>query len=280
MSVQMTTGSITAQDGIRLHTVSWIPDSPRAGVVLAHGYGEHSGRYTHVAEALAGRGYAVFAIDHRAHGRSGGEPRALMPPFDIITADLDQFVRGVKAQHTLPRWFILGHSMGGLITWGYAVRHPDVFDGLISSGAAINADANVPAALVTIANLLDRVAPALALVDAAPLAELASNPEIAPAFAADPLNYKGKMRVRTGVSINNEAKFVRSHLHEVTRPALLLYGEDDRIVNPSGSKLAYEQIRSTDKRIIGYPGMKHEIMNERDRAVVLNDILAWLDAHA
>ena len=52
----------------RIHYQTWLPAQPRAAVVIAHGLGEHGGRYAHVAEVLVDAGCAVYAIDHRGHG--------------------------------------------------------------------------------------------------------------------------------------------------------------------------------------------------------------------
>src|SRR3546814_10734111 len=64
----------SAGAGAHLHVTHWLPEErPRAVVLLAHGYAEHAGRYAHVAKRLTGSGYAVYAIDHWGHDRSGGE---------------------------------------------------------------------------------------------------------------------------------------------------------------------------------------------------------------
>lgn len=273
------TGTFKTSDNLTLHTARWLPDSPRAAVILVHGYGEHSGRYEHVAQALAANGYAVFALDHRAHGKSEGTPRALIQSIDTVVADLKQYVDAVSAEFPHLRRFMLGHSMGGLITWGFIVRHQEDLSGAVISGAPVDADANVSPLLVTFANLVNRVSPAIALIDLTPLDELSHNPQNKEQFAADPLNYHGKLPIGTGVAINEEAKYVRTKLPEVTLPVLLLYGEDDMIVNPSGSHTAYELIASPDKTKKGYSAMKHEIMNELEKATVIADIIAWLDAH-
>ncbi|MEJ7652385.1 MAG: alpha/beta hydrolase [Chloroflexia bacterium] len=46
--------------------------TPRAVVAVSHGFGEHGGRYSNLVEHIVPRGYAVYALDHQGHGRSGG----------------------------------------------------------------------------------------------------------------------------------------------------------------------------------------------------------------
>ncbi|MBW4436482.1 MAG: lysophospholipase [Pleurocapsa minor GSE-CHR-MK-17-07R] len=276
-----TESSITTGDGLQLRTFRWLPkEAPRALVFIVHGYGEHSGRYAWAAEQLVSRGYAAFAIDHRSHGKSGGEPRAYIDSIPQVVADLKQFVDQVSAEFPHIRRFMLGHSMGGLIAWSYTVRHQDTLSGLISSGAAIDADANVSPAVAAIGELLAKIAPKMPFLDLAPMAELAANPDVAPAFEADPLTYKGKMRIGIGIAISHEARYIKKRLGEVMIPVLILHGELDKIVNPSGSKRAFEAVGSAQRTHLVYEGMRHEILNERERDIVMSDILGFINGLA
>src|SRR5947207_15697829 len=80
-SMRTTEGTFETIDGLTLYEQAWLPEgTPRAVVVIVHGYAEHSGRYQHVGEALAARGYAVETLDLRGHGRSTGD-RAIVRSF-------------------------------------------------------------------------------------------------------------------------------------------------------------------------------------------------------
>ena len=84
--------SFAGAGGVEIFRRAWLPDGePTAVVAIAHGAGEHSGRYGHVAGRLTRDGYAVYAIDHRGHGRSQG-PRALVDRMDNTVADLDKLI--------------------------------------------------------------------------------------------------------------------------------------------------------------------------------------------
>src|SRR3954452_7741882 len=92
----------------------WPNPDPRRIVILAHGYGEHLGRYDHVAEVLSGRGAVVAGPDHVGHGRSGGE-RVLITYFNLVVDDLHTVLERVKARPPGLPLALIGHSMGGLI---------------------------------------------------------------------------------------------------------------------------------------------------------------------
>jgi alpha-beta hydrolase superfamily lysophospholipase len=85
--------------------------------------------------------------------------------------------------------------------------------------------------------------------------------------------------VRLGVEINNMAHDVRDHLVDLRLPILIMHGTEDKLVNPSGSQLAYDKVSSKDKTLKLYPGMRHEIMNEIGKEAVLDEIVNWFDQH-
>ena len=66
-------GTYTASDGTEIFTRSWMIDSPRYDMLIVHGLGEHSGRWTGPAEYFNAHGANVYSYDLRGHGRSGGD---------------------------------------------------------------------------------------------------------------------------------------------------------------------------------------------------------------
>ncbi|MFN8527833.1 MAG: alpha/beta hydrolase, partial [Anaerolineae bacterium] len=266
-------GKLETQDGYHLHTAKCIPGTaPKAAVMVVHGYGEHYGRYEHVIDALTAGGYAVYTIDHRGHGKSSGE-RAYFETIDQPIDDLKAYFDANKSAFPSGKVFMLGHSMGALISLMFALKFQDALNGLVISGVPLTADQNVSPALITAANVLNRIVPKAQLADTAPISELSTDPEVAVKFAADPLTFKGKMRVRMGVAINTGAKWAREHLTTLTIPALMMHGAQDKICPPSGSQLAYDRISSKDKTIKLYPGMKHEIFNEVERNRPISEMI-------
>ena len=123
---------------------AWLPRDPaRAVVVIVHGLHEHSARYAHVGARLAAVGFAVYAADHRGHGRSDGR-RANIERMALIVADLSSFVRFAVERHPGLPVFMVGHSLGGLIALHYATEPgatepgatepATLLDGLVVSG--------------------------------------------------------------------------------------------------------------------------------------------------
>ncbi|KPV48748.1 hypothetical protein SE17_36400, partial [Kouleothrix aurantiaca] len=149
----------TSADGIRLHLQSCEPDAPpRAAVTLVHGYGEHSGRYRHVAAALADAGFALVTGDHRGHGKSGGA-RGHTPSYEHILDDIGAMLEAAHARFPGLPQFIYGHSMGGNFTLNYVLRRRPQLAGVVATGPWLRLAFEPPRWQVTLARVMDRVYP-------------------------------------------------------------------------------------------------------------------------
>jgi acylglycerol lipase len=270
-------GTFTGAGGLRIFWQAWLPPGPcRAVVVIGHGAGEHSGRYLHVADRLVREGYAVYALDHRGHGRSAG-PRALVDRMNNLVADLDTLVvRATEEQPGVPV-FLLGHSMGGLASLCYALSHQDRLDALALSGPLAAVEA-APAAVQIIAKVLSAVAPRLPVYRVDPTL-VSRDPAVVAAYEADPLVRHGKLPVRTVAELAAAVESLPGAVPTITVPTLILYGDADQICPTEGSIMLGRLIGATDRTIKSYPGLYHEIFNEPEQEQVMDDLCAWLGAH-
>jgi alpha-beta hydrolase superfamily lysophospholipase len=271
--------SFQSADGLKIYTESWLPDAaPKAVVLIVHGYAEHIGRYVHVADYLVGRGYAVYGLDHRGHGRSDGL-RAYFDNIDQPVDDLKRYFDSVKASHAGRKIFMYGHSMGSLIALAFALRYQDQLAGLILSGTAVNADTTVSPTLVAISGVLSRIIPKTTLTPPLPSNALSHDPAVVSAYDSDPLNYRGNWRIRMGAVLLQQGKILRERVAELTLPLFIMHGKEDAVTPVSGAEVIASKARSADKTLKIYPGLFHEIHNEPEKATILADIGDWLDKH-
>ena len=263
--------------GIELFWQGWLPDGdPKAIVFIAHGLAEHGGRYQHVGEALAGRGYAGYAIDHRGHGKSGGK-RTLIDSIDQTVADLHAFMAVMRDHHPGVPVFLLGHSMGGAIAYAFALRHQDELRGLILSAPAVVIE-DVNPMTVAVGRLLSRVAPGAGVLQL-DSSTVSRDPQVVKWYDEDPLNYRGKVAARTAAELLDLANAAPGRLPELTVPLFVFQGTGDRLVSPKAAPLVYEKAGSQDKTIKTYEGLYHETLNEPEKDEVIANVLDWLDAH-
>jgi acylglycerol lipase len=256
----------------------WLPEGdPRAVVVVAHGAMEHGGRYRYVVERLVPEHYAVYAVDHRGHGRSPGR-RGNIQHMRSVVADLDRLVDHARRAHPGRKTFLLGHSLGGAIAIAYAIVHQEKLDGLALSAPLAQLDA--PFAQRLAVRAVSAVAP-----DAGVLAigaeGVSRDPAEVAAYEADPLNGHGKMPARLVAQMLETTARFEADSPKLTLPLLVMIGTADRLVPVAGAQMVHDRAQSTDKTLHLYDGFFHEIFNEPagDRDRPLNDLAAWLAEH-
>lgn len=270
-------GTFSTEDGIELHTRALVPDaSPRAAIVLVHGYAEHCGRYGGVGHALAEADTAVYAYDQRGYGRSGGS-RAYVDHFGKYLDDLGQFLSFVRSQHSDLPLFLFGHSMGGLVALKYVLERAPSLEGLILSAPALEVNPNLAPLLRRLAQVLGRLAPKLPTTRS-PEGAISRDPAVVTAAKNDPFNYHGRIPARTGAELLRAGQETRAHLDTLRTPFLLFHGTADLLVPPSGSRALYRRASATDKTLTLYENLYHETFHEPEKEQVLHDLSSWLRA--
>ena len=273
MSPVRAAASLHGADGVQIFTQSWLPDAVdvRAVVVLVHGFGEHSDRYDWVAERLTGAGYAVYAGDHRGHGRSQG-PRAVVDVDSVVT-DVDRLVDEASSAHPGLPVAMLGHSLGGLIAIRYALAHQRRLRALVLSGPLAALDAPPPA--LALARGLARFAPKLGVASLDPRL-VSRDPAVVAAYREDPLVHHGRIPAQTIAEMARTVERFPDVVGRVTVPTLIVYGTSDGLCPPSGAIMLAERFGSVDLTTRAYEGLYHEILNEPERETVIGDVLGWL----
>ncbi|MFD1613226.1 alpha/beta hydrolase [Sphingomonas tabacisoli] len=268
--------TIPGRGGIELFARTWLPEGkPRDTLVIAHGYGEHGGRYGNVVGRLVPLGFAVYAIDHRGHGKSGGK-RAIIDRMAWVIDDLHGLVDQVRREQSGGRVKLLGHSMGGAVAFGYALRFPQDLSGLILSGPAIGGV--VPKLQRVILRVMSALAPGAGTI-ALPPEAICRDPAVVAAYVADPLVTTGKVPARTVGEMIAAAGSYRSHAGAMQVPVLIQHGTADALIPVDANRDIYAAIGAGDKTIKTYEVLSHEIYNEPEREEVLDDLVAWLDLH-
>ncbi len=272
-------GSFRGSRARKIVWQSWSPagDQQLKGVVtIAHGYGEHIGRYEYVAARLNEAGFAVYGPDHHGHGRSSGKKRGRISLGPAV-ADLDQLIVTVSKGRNpeLPQ-FLLGHSMGGAIALRYAMAHQKRLTGLALSAPLAAVDGGK--GLHTFARVLGTVLPGAPVSKVDPRL-VSRDPTVVNAYIADPLNHHGPIPAGFARDMIVHVESLARDVRQITLPTLLMWGTSDRLCPPSGSELVAANIGSEDLTVERYAGLFHEIMNEPERDQVLDDLVGWLGAH-
>jgi acylglycerol lipase len=271
-------GKFKGYKGLRLYYQCWLPDKkPKAVLLVAHGLAEHSGRYKNLVEYFVPKGYAVYALDHRGHGKSEGQ-RSYVDNFKDYLTDLKTFFDKVRNENKDARIFLFGHSLGATIAVAYAVEHQDELAGLMVSGSSLVPPPGVSPALLAIAGILSALAPKMGvtLLDASTISR---DQSVVDAYVNDPLVFRGKVPARTGAELAKMWKQLPDRVGKIKLPILIMHGGADQLSDPRGSKLLYERVGSKDKTLKIYDACYHEICNEPERKQVCGDMEKWLAKH-
>lgn len=293
---------ITASDGQQLAAYRWSGDAPKAAVQIAHGAAEHAARYRRVAQRLVASGYAVFANDHRAHGRTADEfgtfGVARPGGWSAIIDDTYRLTEHIREQLPDTPVVLFGHSMGSFIAQEYAQRWGDELAGLVLSGTAggLDLDDDTMAMIIALGegDGADQPSEVFAAMfggfnepfggptgfewlsrDDAEVAKYVADP-----WCGFPLSngYVADMLAGTAAMWTPEAEArVPKDLPVYVMGGAVdpVGGEDVQSVKDLVAR--YEQLGIGPITLRLYPDGRHEMLNETNRDDVEADLVAWLD---
>jgi acylglycerol lipase len=255
---------------------TWAIDNAKAALVIAHGVGEHSGRYQHLAEYFNRIGYSVYALDHRGHGGSDGK-QGHIESFAAYGDDLHSFITFVKQQGFDNRVHLIGHSMGGLIATAYGIRYADV-QSIILSAPGYRAKRNVGKLKLSLVKILEKVAPALTVPNELNTSGISRSQSVIERYLNDPLVH-GRISLRWFLSFLKESEFVSNNLDRFNLPCLLLLAESDLLVDSTVSEQYFNGFASDKKVICRYPESYHEIFNEVEESqLAFAEVFKWIES--
>lgn len=271
-------GEFAAADGVRVRWHGWTVAEPRAALLLAHGLGEHAGRYAALAAWLARHGVAVYAPDHRGHGGSGGV-QGHVDSFAHFADDFARFRREVASRVAGLPLFVMGHSLGGLIALRYLQMHPhDGLRGAVLSAPALEAALRPPRWKTAAAGLLSRVLPRLRLGNEIDPSFLSRDEAYVRTYRDDPLVHPW-ITPRLYTELIAAAARTWEEADRLALPLLFVLPGDDPVIRTATTERFARGLRG-DVEVRVYPGLRHEAHNERERDTVLGDVAAWIAARS
>jgi alpha-beta hydrolase superfamily lysophospholipase len=291
-------------DHLNLDVLSVEPENGAKGIVqISHGMSEYKERYLPLMRFLASYGYACIIHDHRGHGKSVRSPRDLgyfyQGQAEALVEDLYQVTCLAKEEWPGLPVILLGHSMGSLIARNYLKKYDDELRMLILTGPPSK---NPAAELgIGIASLEGRLlgyrhkSTLLAALsfggyirkfpgEKSRFAWTCSDPRVVEEYDRSPYcgftfsddGYLGLLKLMRETYNRKNWKCYQPGL-----PVLFLGGTEDPCIG--GKRKFYQEIRhlkSVGYRNITqklYPGMRHEILNERGKDIVFYNILTYIE---
>jgi alpha-beta hydrolase superfamily lysophospholipase len=277
----------TSSDGMLIACARWDSRGRVRGVVqIAHGMGEHIGRYADTIAALTAAGLTVYGNDHRGHGHTATSTAAFGDfgegGFDLLVGDMVRLSGIAKTDYPDLPIILLGHSMGSFAAQQYVLDHSGEIDGLALSGSgALDRLARSARSTPAGNNLLNApFEPART-----PFDWLSRDSAVVDAFISDPLcfaelqpqSFASFLAAAHRLADPENVRRIRDDL-----PVYLFSGSDD----PVGQQLEGVQVLKARYESAGlhgishdfYPGGRHEMLNEINRGEVREHLIAWIFA--
>lgn len=265
---------------VRIFYDRYDAENPKAVVQLAHGLGEHAGRYGALVAALNAAGYTVYANDHRGHGRTGvlqyqGNLAKLgkLGSGGLIAtiADLEQFSELIRQEHPDLPLFLLGHSWGSLMAQIIINSKAEQYAGVILSGTAFRTPRNMYGGDLNHKHKH---------LGSTGYEWLSRDSAVAQAFADDPHCFTADVLKLFGVA-DGLKLYGKPNRSMAQVPILIMVGDDDSLGGRKSAELlakSYrERARQQDVTLKVYPGARHEIFNETNADEIRADLLSWIE---
>jgi len=277
-----------SKDGLQILCRRWGSRGPARGVFqIAHGLGEHSGRYSELISALQEIGLVVYANDHRGHGRTAATAESLgdfgRGGFDLLVSDMFELSCIAKEEKPGKPFILFGHSMGSFAAQQYILDHSDCIDALVLSGTGIldGLARLASSAASSKYNFLNaRFEPART-----PFDWLSRDPAVTDAFIKDPHCFAALQPESMKSFLAASARLADPVALSKIRPDLPTYlfsGSDDPVGQQlKGVRTLIDRYRKAGLRDISYDFYergRHEMLNEPNRGQVRVKLLAWLSA--
>lgn len=273
--------TFTDAEGITTYYSAWKAGGSKGVVQLAHGLGEHSGRYEHVAQKLVSAGYAVYADDHRGHGRTGmqqwgGDVTKLgqLGPGGMraTVAAVEELTGIIRSEQPDLPLVLLGHSWGSIIAQKIINAHSESYDAVILTGTAYRTLRHMKSGDLNAKHKH---------LGTTGYEWLSRDPNVADAFVADPLAFTAAALKLFGLrdSLRLLGRPAKNIEHDL--PVLIQVGSDDPFGGTRSAELLAESYlkRSalSDVELIVYTDARHEVFNETNADEVIADTIGWLD---
>lgn len=268
--------SFLSFDNTRLLYRAWLIEKPKGNIVVVHGAGEHSLRYQHIVDHFTAAGFNVFTWDARGHGESEGQ-RGYVKRWHCFRQDVHYYFKAIRKHFAEQPVFLIGHSLGGLMTLDYLLHFPhETIHGYISSSPAIG-KVGISPILMNLSKVLTRIAPRLSIDTGLDITAVSRDKAWIESTRKDKL-YHSRGTPRLAMEVVNTANAVQANADKLNYPILMLHGTADTICDIEGSRQFFANTLQTDKTQREYDGGYHELFNDICKEHVLKNVQEWIEA--
>lgn len=261
---------------ITIYAQGWWPEAktPKGIILLIHGLGEHSSRYSHVAEFFTHHNFAILTCDRSGHGKSGGK-RGHIAKYKEVYDDIVKLHSEASRRHPNVPVFLYGHSMGGGIVIDYLLNKKRTgLQGVIATSPLLEPAFKPPAFLLFLGKLIRPIYPKFTQDNQLDVNLISRDKMVVDAYVNDPLNHS-KVTSETAIGMLESGENSLKNVGKINLPLLLVHGNKDGITSPSATQ-QFAKKATGDVTINIWEGGYHELHNEPEKLEVLDYIYQWI----
>jgi alpha-beta hydrolase superfamily lysophospholipase len=267
-------GVFTMADGARLPYRQWQPDGKPWAVVLAlHGMNDSRDAWEIPAPDFAQAGIAVFSPDQRGFGEA--PHRGHFTSADLMARDAAAMARDLRRRYPEAKLILMGESMGAAVLMRM-VAMPDTpkVDGYVLVAPAVWGRAEMNIFMRAGLWLMAGAFPGVTATGSIARVTASDNQAALVRLSNDPLTIHNTRfdSVRGLVDLMDAAL---ASAPDIRVPVLFLYGGKDELIPPRATAATWHAL-PPGARTAFYPSGYHLLMRDRDRSVVIGDVLAWI----
>ncbi len=263
-----------SSDGLIIKGRHWPVPAARGVVNLLHGFGEHSGRYEHVAEAFNKEGLAVVAYDRRGHGGSEGK-RGHTPGFSYLLEEIDLLLQHSREWYPEEAHILYGHSQGATLALHYAIHEAsEELAAVVATSPWIRLAIKANPLKIRLGKLFRKVLPAMAMSNELDPVLLSRDPAVVQVYKNDPLVHD-RITPGTGIDMLAYSKELDEFTGTFPLPLLLVHGTADGVTDFEATKSFSERVQG-DITFKAWEGLFHETHNEPEQEKTIGFLIGWI----
>lgn len=244
-------------------------------IVLVHGMGEHSSRYSNfVIPHFLTNNSAVITYDHFGHGKTEGK-RGHNPGFEAVLDSVEETIKKSKEIFGDKPTFLYGHSMGGNVVMNYVLRRKNDLTGVISTSPFLKLGFKPPKWKMAMGKAMLKIAPSITVNNELDTEGISRDKNVVKAYINDPLNHD-KVSLNFSILFMDTAEWAIQNAAKLDIPMLLMHGTADRLTNYKGSEeFAKNAGKNVDLKL--WEGGYHELHNDIIKNEVVDEMTNWIN---
>jgi len=265
---------IKSKDGSNLMYYSWLPNKKiNVAIGIIHGLGEHSNRYDDFAEYFCKKGFGVYSIDLRGHGKSEGK-RGHINNFKKLIDDSEEMFINIRKENLNVPMVMFGHSLGGCIALNYLCENQSKeIDLAIISSPWLRTVLEPPKFILYIQKILVGLFPSLTLNNRLDPYDLSKDTDIVKKYIEEPLVHN-KISLKMFSEVNKAIDKIENESEKINIPVLLVHGKKDNIISFKGTEKVSKKINNS--KLTLYEGLYHEPHNDLEKNEILADYTSFI----